>query len=388
MLRIACAFSTLILTLSVCTAQEDGNRFTADARTDGEDQVKPLDVRSGSGSSVTKTTQGIKQLPNQEGQMWVEYDITPYTGQLKNVEHPERAVVDWILRETGTAVWFGEPLGMLSAGKGRLRVYHTRAVHDAVLRTVDRFNGGEKEPIAFGMRLVSVSGPNWRTRAHRMLQPVEVQTQGVQAWLLSKEEAVVLLADLRKRADFREHNAPNIVVHNGQNYTVNRRRPRNYVKAIRPRQNIASGYDMEMGKLSEGFTLHFSPLLSQDESTIDAVIRCDVDQIEKLSSVWIDVPTAASPRQRVQMQVPQMASWRLHERFRWPAEKVLLLSCGVGAPPEPGKNMPFGIPVPISTGPARTDALLFLEYKGKASKLLTGDASTLGVGKYRYGGRY
>lgn len=35
-----------------------------------------------------------------------------------------------------------------------------------------------------------------------------------------------------------------------------------------------------------------------------------------------------------QINVPQVASWRLHERFRWPADEVLLLSCGVVAAPK------------------------------------------------------
>ena len=45
------------------------------------------------------------------------------------------------------------------------------------------------------------------------------------------------------------------------------------------------------------------------------------------------VPSLAGGLQRVEIQVPQIVSWRLHERFRWPTNQVLLLSCGVVATP-------------------------------------------------------
>ena len=34
---------------------------------------------------------------------------------------PEQAITDWILRETGTEVWFSEPLGILNASSTTLR---------------------------------------------------------------------------------------------------------------------------------------------------------------------------------------------------------------------------------------------------------------------------
>ena len=62
---------------------------------------------------ATHFTSGNGTLPNQHGQVWREYDISPYTLRVQNVEQPEQALVDWIIRETGTQVWFSEPLGVL-----------------------------------------------------------------------------------------------------------------------------------------------------------------------------------------------------------------------------------------------------------------------------------
>ena len=70
---------------------------------------------------------------------------------------------------------------------------------------------------------------------------------------------------------------------------------------------------------------------------VDAVIKCQIDQVEKFVPVGIDIPGVAAGRQSVQIQVPQLVSWRLHERFRWPVDQVLLISCGIVAAPAPGR---------------------------------------------------
>jgi len=52
--------------------------------------------------------------------------------------------------------------------------------------------------------------------------------------------------------------------------------------------------------------------------------------------VKLDLPTTVAPNQRVQIDVPQMTSSNLHERWysaAWPTDKVLLLSMGVVATP-------------------------------------------------------
>ena len=179
------------------------------------------------------------------------------------------------------------------------------------------------------------------------LRPVAVQSPGIDAWLLSKEDAALLLAELRRRADFREHSAPNLVYFNGQSQTVSQpaaARVRASRYRTRMQDNTWMGYDVERGQIQEGFSLQVSPLLSQDERTIDAVLKCNVDQVEKLVNVGVDLPGFNGQVQRADIQVPQMVSWRLHERFRWPSNQVLLLSCGVIASPGPDRQTTLGIP--------------------------------------------
>lgn len=340
---------------------------------------------------ITLVSNGSGELPNEAGQVWREYDIRPYTAKVTGTERPQQAVIDWILRETGTEVWFTEPFGILNATRDTLRVYHTPEMQSLVLDIVDRFVKSQAEPQALSLRLVTVSSPNWRSTALPLLQPIDVRATGVDAWLLSKENAALLVGQLRKRADFREHNSPNLVIHNGQSQSISRLTPKNYVRTVRMKPNVWPGHELMMGQLQEGFSLQLSPLMSLDGDTIDAVVQCNVDQIEKLVPVSVDVPTVGGGAQRVQIQVPQIVSWRLHERFRWPANKVLLLSVGVVAAPTPEKVNALGIPIPLpslSMSPGRADALLFVENKGKASQTLMQAQRNSRDGNPSYNGRY
>jgi len=79
------------------------------------------------------------------------------------------------------------------------------------------------------------------------------------------------------------------------------------------------------------------------------------------------LPGIGGQWQRAQIQVPQVVTWRLHERFRWPTDQVLLLSCGVvAAPTAEAKGTAAAIMGALSSSPGRADALLFVECNGKA----------------------
>ena len=213
------------------------SRITADAVVrQAAHEEHPADVQS-------LVTRGDGVLPNDHGQVWREYDIRPYTSRVAT-ERPEQAIVDWILRETGTEIWFSEPLGILSAGRETLRVYHIPQIHDTVASVLSRFLSAQTASHAFGMRLVTVGSPNWRAQALRMMTPVAVQTPGTEAWLLSKEEAAVLLNKLRQRKDYREHGTQDLLIHNGQQETIEHYSPRRYVRSVFYRQNTWPGYEL------------------------------------------------------------------------------------------------------------------------------------------------
>jgi hypothetical protein len=341
------------------TTQSDGTAAQVSPPPAAAADIAPRATRS-------RVTNGSGTLPNDHGQVWREYDISPYTTRVTGTNRPEQAIVDWVLRETGYEAWHGETVSILSADARSLRVYHTPTTQSIVAEVADRFVNSEAETHAFGIRVISLDSPSWRAKAQRMLRPVNVQTQGVQAWLIAKEDAAVLLGELRKRGDFREHSAPHLLVNNGQTAVATAARTHNYVRGVLLTPEAWPGFQPLTTQIDEGYTLELSPLLSLDGRTIDAVVKCNLDQVEKLQPVMLDVPTPAAPRQRTQIDVPQLASFRLHERFRWPVEQVLLIGCGMVVPPVPGEQQ--GLRLPLVSTPLRVDLLIFIESRGPNGK--------------------
>src|SRR5262245_24312824 len=317
-------------------------------------------------AAIAKVTSGTGTLPNDGGQVWREYDITPYTLRVTSTNRPEQAIVDWILRETGYEAWHSDPLGILSANGRTLRVYHTPQMQEIVSEIVDRFVSSEAATQAFGVRIITIGSPNWRNKMQHVLRPVSIQSQGIQAWLLSKEDAAMMTAELQKRNDFREHSSPHLLVQNGQSTIVSASRPRNYIKNVMLKPEVWPGFQPEMGQIDEGFSLDLKPLLSLDGRTIDAVVKCNIDQVAKLNSVTIDVPTPAAPRQRTEIQVPQLESTRFAEKFHWPTEMVLVI--GFGMVPTPTPPEPTAVKIPLISQGDHADLLLFVENRGVAGK--------------------
>lgn len=312
-------------------------------------------------------------LPRGAGQEHRVYDLRPYTGYLTKEDSPHQSVVDWILRETGTDVWHTEPFGFLSADRDELTAYHTNEMHQVIAGIVDRFVAGDKEPQVMNLNVMTVGNPNWRARAHPLMQHVNVQSPGVQAWLLTKENAALVINLLRARTDVREVQNVDLILHNGQTKQLASTRGRNYVMNIKHSPANWPPYEPETGEIQEGYQLEISPLLSVDGRTIDCVINAKIDQVDKFVPVEMDLPLPNAEVHRTKIEVPQMVSWRLNERFRWPSDMVLLLSCGVVASPErPQSIVPLlNLSSITGTTAGRADALMFVQFRGRASETMT-----------------
>jgi hypothetical protein len=356
--------------------------------------IEGLQTASGSTQGLGRMQRQDKmELPNSSGQYWVEYDIRPYTQNLKTIDRPQQAIIDWIIRETGSDVWFHEPVGILTADRSTLRVYHTAGMHQVVAQVYERFVNGTHEPQVFSLRMISIGNPNWRSKALPLMRSAEAKTPGLQAWLLSKENAAILGAQLRQRQDAKEIQSVDLTMIHGQTQTLEQLRPRNFLKeyvpnTVTPWPPLNPKYD----NIQEGYRMVFSPLLSLDGRSMDVMLKCEIDQVERFLSVPIDTPTAGTS---LQIQVPQLVSWRLQERFRWPTDQILVLSCGVvAAPTGTPQNTLFGggAPgflgvdrlIPASMAGQRNDALLVIEYKGSSTNQLIPSAaaakSAAGVG--------
>jgi hypothetical protein len=330
----------------------------------GNEVTRNAAVINNAAPTRARVSKGDGTLPRDQGQVWREYDIRPYTIRNASSAKPEQAIVDWILRETGYEAWHSDPLGLLSANRETLRVYHTPEMQGIVAEIVDRFvsQGGESE--AFSLRVATVKSPNWRAKALPLMTAVPVQSPGVQGWIMPKENAAILLADLTHRNDYREYNSPQQLVGNGQSIIVSTMRPRVYIKGVIPTGNLWPGFQPEQGQLEEGFSLEFSPLLSLDKSYADCVVKLRLHQVEKMVGVKLDIPSPIAPNQRMEVEVPQVTMANFHERFRWPSGQVLLLSMGVIGTPGPAQGGALASAIPGLQQAPRADALLFVESRG------------------------
>ncbi len=344
---------------------------TATAR--GQDDVPSL---QGSPTLRTRPSGAVPQLPSDAGQYWQEYDLRPYTKELNQVDRPHQAVIDWVLRETGSDAWFTDPFGFVNADRDTLRVYHNERMQEVVQRVYERFVNGTTAPQLYGMRFMALGNPNWRTRAISLMRSQRAQSPGVQAYLVTKENTALLLALLRGRSDFRELSAADLVVHNGQIQAFEQLRGRNFVESQSPVASTFPPYMPVTGEIKEGYQLQLSPLLTVDRQTVDLVVKCNIDQVERLTNVSLEMPTATGQTFNTQIQVPHVVSWRLHERFTWPSDQVLVLSCGIVAAPEGTPNntllgqgssiLGLNRLIPGAVG-NRAEALLLIEYKGDAA---------------------
>jgi hypothetical protein len=129
------------------------------------------------------------------------------------------------------------------------------------------------------------------------------------------------------------------------------------VQDVVPRPDAWPGWQTLGATCDEGMTLDVQPLISRDGTTVDAVIRCRIDQIERMAPVVVSPPVAQG--QRVQLEVPQMSAVRVGERFRWPVNQTLVVGLGLVPWPIPGQNA--ASTAALLTDAKRTDVVLVVE---------------------------
>ncbi len=325
-------------------------------------------------------------LPNDQGQVWREYDLTPFVQRVGDYPHPEQAVIDWILRETGYESWHSEPLAILSASADTLRVYHTPAMQATVADIVERFVKADEADHAVGLRIIAVGAAHWRSRMPARLTPVEVQSPGMQAWLMEREEAAVLLAELGKRNDFREYGSPRQLFMNGQPTVISTMRSRNYTQHLLPGVLGGAAFEPHVGAIEEGISVELTPLVARDGESIDAIVRCNIDQVERIVPVAIESNLAKIGRERSKVEIPQRVQLRVKETFRWGVDQVLLVSLGVAPVPDLSEEnfLEKAIPLSLPTSAPRAEILLMLESRGhqKGTSVAAPAPPTNGHGRY------
>ena len=317
------------------------------------------------GDRIAKISANMEKIPQDNGQIWREYDITPYTQGRKSPmgSPPEQVLIDWILRQTsGTVKWNAAPFGILTADSEKLYVYHTKEVQLIVADIVDRFVCPQLGSEGCALRIISTTRPDWLSRCHSQLKPIPIATQGVQGWFLEKIAAQNLLAELGRRSDFKELVPAQSLIAHGIQHNVIVKKQRQYLRDVQPNSSVLNGYAEDRVAIEEGIGLSVTPLALLDGQNMAANIKIDVVQIERMFTMMLDVPTAANPRQRVQIESPQMAYFKLDELVRFPKNKVLLLDLGTVPLPSTAEGDTRNVIAEISKGinPARRGNVLVL----------------------------
>ncbi|MDR0870234.1 MAG: hypothetical protein LBN39_05515 [Planctomycetaceae bacterium] len=283
------------------------------------------------GERIARITANMERIPQEHGQIWREYDITPYTKGRQfpaDTAAPEQTVVDWIIRQTGLKTWHGEVFSILSATPEKLYVYHTKETQLIVADVVDRFLNPSANSESCTIRVISLSRPDWLAKNHQYLKPIPIVSPSVQGWILEKQGAQLLLQSLGRRTDFKELAPPQFLVSNGVAHNVVSHKARTFLRDVQQNTAALNGYAEDRGTINEGFSISFVPLSLLDGLNIDAMLKLDIVQVEKMLPQMLDVPTAVNPRQRVQIETPQISCFKLDEQIRWSKNTVLLLDLG------------------------------------------------------------
>ena len=319
------------------------------------------------GDRIAKISATMEKIPQEHGQIWREYDITPLTQGRRlptGATPPEQTLIDWIVRKTGANVWHTAPFGILTADSEKLYVYHTREVQLNVADIVDRFVCPQLWNETCTLRIVSTARPDWLSRGHSHLRPIKIDSPGVQGWIVDKTIAQSLLAELGRRGDFKELIPPQPLIAHGIQHNVVVKKGRQYLRDVQANTAVLSGFAEDRVTMDEGIGLSLTSLAVLDSLNMDVNIKLDIVQIERMLSTPIDITSATNARQRFLLESPQMAYFNLNEIVRFPKNMVLLLDLGTVPLPNTADDNSRNVLSEIARGvnPARRgNVLVFIE---------------------------
>jgi hypothetical protein len=316
------------------------------------------------GDRIARISAAMDRIPQEHGQIWREYDITPYTKGRKFPAgtQPEQTIIDWIIRQTGQKTWHGEVFSILSANTDKLFVYHTKETQLLVADVVDRFINPRAATESCTVRIISLSRPDWLAKNHPNLKPLPIVSPGVQGWMMDKQTAQLLLQSLGRRADFKELAPPQFLIPNGVAHNTVAKKARTFLRDVQANTTALNGYAEERATIDEGFALSLVPLSLLDGQAIDAMIKMDIVQVEKMIPMMVEVPTAVNPRQRVQVETPQISCFKLDEQLRWAKNTVLMLDLGMIPLPNTQNTVEnTGLFSGVRTSNGRANVLLLIE---------------------------
>jgi len=288
---------------------------------------------------------------NEPGFQWKTYDIARYCQLDTKQTNPQKALVDWIFKRTGTADWHGEKVAVLSASRTQLRVYNSPDVIKQVTDIVERFVNATDDILSIHVQFIAAVDTRWRYSVFSHLTPVGSGPQGQQIWTMRLEDAALVLSSMQMQQGFRKLADERYEMLNGQTLKFKRFDKRSFA---------GTGLQARPEVLEEGITLKISPLLVYDGNAVDAMIDLNVNTVRSFHRTKV-----ISPREvglgEMAIDVPEATETHLDQTIKnWPLGQTLLISAGIhpGVLDKKGGWFNLGIP---GTYPTSTEVLIFLD---------------------------
>lgn len=305
---------------------------------------------------------GPASIIPEPGQGWRNFDIAAYTALSPSQTAPQSAIVDWIFRRTGTSVWHGEKIAVLSASRTQIRAYHNAKILSQVQSIVERFTNATNDLLTVRVRFVTANDTRWRYAVYSRLTPVGTGPQGQQIWTLKSEDSAFVLAQMQVYQGFRLLTDKEVEMVNGQTLTVKRSAPLGFTGNLQRESAAELGYQPKTEQLEEGVTLRLSPLLTWEGDMVDAAIDLTANTVKNFHRTRVIAPREIGPSEMT-IDVPEVTESRLSQTVKgWNLGQTLLISAGI----QPGILGPkagfMNLRIP-GTYPTGTELLVFIEAK-------------------------
>lgn len=299
---------------------------------------------------------------NESGHNWRTYDIARYTEMAYKPEnpHPQNAIIEWIFRRTGSAIWHGDKIAVLSASRAQLRAYHDPKTLKQVNDVVRRFTQSTAEVLTIHVRIVAAADTRWRYDRMTRMTKLYSGPQGQTVWTLGVEDAAMVRAQMALYQGFKPLADRTIKIVNGQTVTFTTEDHLDYVAGPQRDSAVGFGYQPATQRLDEGVVLRVSPLLNYDGDKLDLAIDLRANTIQRLIRTKILTRAALGPGEMT-IDVPHATETRLNQTVQnWPIGQTLLISAGITPGILQSKTGFLNLRVP-GTVPTNTELLIFLD---------------------------
>ncbi|MGO9915458.1 MAG: hypothetical protein ACLQIB_12190, partial [Isosphaeraceae bacterium] len=201
-------------------------------------------------------------LLHESGFQMRTYDIARYTKIAQGQQNPQKAIIEWIFRRTGTADWHGEKIAVLCASKTQVRAYNSPEILKQVGEVIERFTNATEDILAVHVRFFVSSDTRWRHSVFSQLTPVGNGPQGQQIWTLRMSDAALVISQMQLQQGVRKMADERVEMVNGQVLTIRTAEPRTFAGGMQRESAAGQGYTPRADKLEESIILKLSPLLT------------------------------------------------------------------------------------------------------------------------------